>query len=102
MGIAYDENYLCVKWSEGDVLFSFARRGNALCCHFAASHHYLREIKSAINDFVVWAFDKFPWCTMLFAFVLKPSVERLISKLGFKYLKDVNETKLYVRQKWAE
>lgn len=101
MGIAHDENYLCVKWGKGDVIFSFARRGNALCCHFAALPHALRDIKEAINEFSCWAFGEFKWCTMLFAFVLKPSVERLIVKLGFNYLQDVNDTKLYVRQRWA-
>jgi hypothetical protein len=99
LNVAHNDNYLCVKWYNANIVFSYARRGNALCCHFAADKKSLRKIKNAISDFCEWAFDEYRWCDMLLAFVEKKSVGRLISKLEFVPIYTVENSIIYARGK---
>lgn len=98
-GIAHDKNYRCVKWRGGNVVFSYAKRGDALCCHFAAKKDSLRLIKHAINDFYSWALSAYEWCKILLAFVDKPSVGRLISKVEFAPIAKAGDLIIYARGK---
>lgn len=96
-GVAHDDNYRCVKWRDGNVVFSFAKRGEALCCHFSAKKDSLRLIKPAINEFIEWARSVYKWCKMIMAFINKASVERIVKKCGFVCVGIVEELTIYVR-----
>lgn len=100
LGIAHNENYLCVEW-EGLVVFSYARRGNAIMAHFASGKDGLRFIKPAINDFVEWVFNEYEWCRMILANIDKTnqSVVRLVKKCGFDHVKYCKDTVIYGRAK---
>lgn len=103
LGLTYDDNHLMVEWCcHGRVLFSFERRGDALSCHFASDKSALRFIKVAIDDFAALVREIFPWCKMLIAIVKKPSVGRLIKKVGFTHEADVKDYQIYKRSLWVD
>lgn len=97
-GIAHNENYRCVKWRGGNVVFSYAKRGDALTCHFAAKPDSLRLVKPAIDEFCEWAKSNYKFVKMFLATVDKPSVGRVIEKVGFIYLYDIDNFKVYARR----
>lgn len=103
MGLYVDPNYLVFRWhGPGKVLFSVARRGNAASCHFSSDKNGLRYIKTAISQFVDFVFWLYDWCTMVLAQVERPSVGRLISKVGFMPVAEAGDKTVYVRHKsWA-
>jgi hypothetical protein len=92
---------MVVEWRESDcrVVFSYAQQGHAITAHFAAGKESLREVKTAINDFVEWAFYAYEWCRMVFAVIGIPSVERLVRKCGFVPLAQVGIYQVYWRAK---
>lgn len=100
MGVANSDNNYVVRWqgdNESKILFSFAKRGNAISAHFASDKKGLRYLKEAIDDFCNWAFFVFSWCTMVLAFVNKPSVGRLITKCGFNEIATHKQSIIYMR-----
>ena len=97
LGIAHNENYRCVEWCGGNIVFSYSKRGQAMCCHFAADKNSLRLIKPAIEDFCLWATQHYKWCKILVAFVSKPSVGRLITKCNFHQVGFVQGYTIYER-----
>ena len=99
LGVPLDENHGLVEWFDGEarVVFSFARRGNALDCHFAANKKALRHLRRAFDDFCELVRSEVKWCTMIISINNKDSVERLIKKLGFTYLISNEDCKAYVR-----
>ena len=102
LGLVYDENHLIVEWClHGRVLFSFEKRGEALSCHFSSDKSGLRFIKHAIDDFAGLMREMFPWCKMLIAIVKKPSVARIIKKVGFTHEAEVKDYQIYKRLLWV-
>lgn len=101
MGLAVNENHLVFRWNRPDckVLFSVTRRGNAASCHFASDSNGLRHIKEGITAFVNYVFWLYDWCTMVIAQVSRPSVGRLIEKVGFIPFADCDEGTIYMRPK---
>lgn len=98
IGLCVDENHLVFRWhGPGKVLFSVSRRGNAASCHFASNKQGLRYIKKAVDEFVEFVFWLFPWCIMILAQVKRPSVGRLIEKVGFARVADIEEFTVYAR-----
>ncbi len=90
LGVFESENTLAFSWNgPGRIIASFSQRGNSIAAHFASNKEGLRHIKSAINDFCLWAFNKYEWCTMILAQIKRPSVARLVAKCGFKKVGDV-------------
>ena len=98
MGAAFDHNHTALGWNEkGKVVFTFARRGNALDCHFAADRKALRHIKEAISDFIAWVRKNIKWCKMILASTNRKSVIRVVTKLKFQYVTSQDHCKIYVR-----
>ena len=90
-GVYTSENNLLVQWTGGGrIIFSYSKRGGSINAHFSSDKEGLRSIKRAINDFCLWAFNKYSWCIMVLAMVKKESVSRLISKCGFNHLIDID------------
>lgn len=94
-GLPTNENHLVYKWSEGEILFSMTRLGNAASCHFASKD--LRGIKPAINAFCEFVFSEFGWCRMIIAAIAVPSVERVVKKCGYIPFATKDEITFYQR-----
>jgi len=104
MGLTTTPNHLVFRWNRDDckVLFSAARQGKAMSCHFASDRRGLRHLKDAIDKFVCSVFSAFPWCRMILANVQKASVGRLISKIDFTPIAEVDDMIIYMRVRpWA-
>jgi hypothetical protein len=100
MDLEANETHLVFRWmGPGKILFSVSRRGNAASCHFASNNAGLRYIKEAIDAFVKFVFWIFDWCTMVLAQVEKPSVGRLIKKVGFMPIGKSDNITVYARVK---
>ena len=98
MGLITDQNHLVFRWQgPGKVLFSVSRRGSAASCHFASDTPGLRHLKKAIDAFVLFVFWLFDWCTMVLAQVKRPSVGRLIEKVGFMPVTTIGDITVYAR-----
>jgi hypothetical protein len=99
LGVPQIPECLVVEWYERGhrVVFSYARQGNAITMHFAAAKESLREVKTAINDFVEWALWAYPWCEMMFGVIGIKSVERLVKKCGFSFLTEAEGYQVYMR-----
>lgn len=104
LGVLESENTLTFVWNgPGRIIASFSQRGESIAAHFASNREGLRHIKAAINDFCLWAFDRYKWCTMVLAQIKKPSVARLVKKCGFFHVTDTKDLTIYARaRKWAE
>lgn len=105
MGLTTTPNHLVFRWSRDDckILFSAARQGYAMSCHFASDKAGLRHLKEAIDKFVRCVFQAFSWCTMVLANTRRASVGRLISKLNFVPTAEVEDMTVYMRVRpWAE
>ena len=103
-GVTYYQNHACVKWLKGNVCFSFTRKGNGMSCHFATNNGAVSKIREAFSDFIVWIFYHYDWCEMLFAFSDKPSINRLLRRLGWNeyHIYDDNRNLFMRTQKWVE
>tara|TARA_R110002020_G_C16270467_1_gene771076 strand:+ start:476 stop:817 length:342 start_codon:yes stop_codon:yes gene_type:complete len=99
MNVPHDDNYSFVEWFEGDarIVISYTRQGDALDMHFAANKPALRLLRVAFDDFVELVKKKASWCTMIIMISDKPGVLRFVKKLGFKYMSDLEECKIYAR-----
>lgn len=97
LGIATDADHEIFRWLGARVFFSCCQKGHALSAHFSADKHGIRHLKQAISDFCAWAFDVLPWCRMIFACIVLPSVERLVIKCGFTFLETLDDLQIYVR-----
>ena len=98
MGLCVTENHLVFRWhGPGKVLFSVSRRGHSASCHFASNKSGLKYLKKAIDEFVQFVFWLFDWCRMVLAQVDRPSVGRLIEKVGFEPIADCEEGTIYMR-----
>ena len=100
-----DENHLNFKWLEPDcnVLFSVSRLGNGASCHFTSDHAGMKKIKRAINEFVIFVFWSFDWCTMIIAKIKLKKVEEIVTQCNFKKLIVANEISVFIREKsWVE
>lgn len=99
-GLYVDDNHLVFRWNgPGKILFSVSRRGDAASCHFASDKKGLRHLKQAIDDFVLFVFWLFDWCTMVIAQVIPASVGRLIEKVGFTPFSEIDGYTIYMRQR---
>lgn len=104
MGLTVTKNHEIYIWARKDckVLFSATRHGNALSCHFASDKRGLRYLKQAIKEFMSFICAKYKWCEYIIAVVTRPSVERLVKKLGFeKLVGPTNNGTIYGRKAWA-
>jgi hypothetical protein len=99
LGVPLDENHGLVEWFDGEaiVVFSFARRGNALDCHFAANKKALRHLRRSFDDFCDLVKSEVEWCTMIIAIINKISVERFILKCKFDLLSRHDDYLIYKR-----
>lgn len=98
MDLPANEDHLVFRWQgPGKVLFSVSRRGDAASCHFASNPAGLRHLKKAIDSFVLFVFWLFDWCIMVLAQVKRPSVGRLIEKVGFMPVTTIDDITVYAR-----
>lgn len=96
--VAHNENYQLCKWKgDGNIVFSYAKRGKAINANFSSDKKGLRHIKTAINEFCCTVFNQYEWCKMIFAMINKDSVVRLVKKCGFVKLLDFCHGVIYVR-----
>lgn len=96
--VSYYENHRCVKWLQGNVCFSYTRKGNGLACHFATARGGVKKVREAFADFIRWAFYHFDWCEMLFACSDKESINRLLRRLDWSEYKLIDdERKLFIK-----
>jgi hypothetical protein len=88
-----------VEWHEGSfrIVCSFVRQGNAISAHFAAAKESLKMLRTAIGDFVAWAFEAYDWCEMVLALVGISSVARLVQRCGFVPVAEVGPYTAYMR-----
>lgn len=99
--MATTDDHEVFKWSTAPVFCSCCRKGDGISAHFSADREGIRLLKDAINEFCGWAFDVLPWCKMIFACIVRPSVERLVVKCGFSFLDVIDNIRVYVRyRKW--
>ena len=101
IGLPTSGDHLIFKWNESDckILFSAAKQGNGMSCHFASDKKGLRKIKLAISAFVEFIFNEYPWCEMIFAKVTLPSVGRILPKLGFSLLSETEYCNVYILER---
>lgn len=101
LGIAHDDNHAVFRWLRARVFFSCCQKGETISAHFSADKSGLRLVKQAIDEFCTWTFSVMPWCRMIFACIVRPSVARLVEKCGFSLLEARDELQIYVRfQPW--
>ena len=102
MGLAVNQNHLVFQYKSvpepGRILFSVTRRGNAALVHFASNPSGLRHLKQACGRFMAFVLWLFPWCRMILANVNKKSVERLVTKIGYQPVTQLENGRLYA---WA-
>jgi hypothetical protein len=96
-GVFFNECYWCVQYQDKEIYFTFAQRGKAMAAHFSASREDLRLIKPAIEAFISWIFAEYPWCRMILATIKKPSVKRLVERVGFEHVTDSEGKSVYMR-----
>lgn len=84
-GLFSTENYMIFKRvGPGNIYFSLTQKGKAAFCHFVSDSQGLRHVKRAFNEFCLFVFSLFDWCTMVLAYVSdRPSIERVLMKCGF-------------------
>ncbi len=92
-----NDNHFVFRHVEHNILFSVSRKGNAASCHFKSDKKGLRFLKRAINDFVDFCYQLFPWCEMILAIIGKDSIGRLISKCGFQKIAYNDKCLVYLR-----
>lgn len=99
MGLTVTENHLVFRWNVDHctVLFSMTRQGRSANCHFASDKRGLRHVKEAIDQFVQSVFRTCDWCEMVVANVNRPSVGRMIEKVGFVPFSDSKTGTFYMR-----
>ena len=97
-GLAVTESHDVYRWKgPGKVLFSACKQGQSINAHFASDKSGLRYIKTAINDFVDFVFWLYDWCTMVIANVGRPSIGRVIEKVGFTPFAECEKGVFYMR-----
>lgn len=104
MGLMTTPDHLVFRWNvpHCTILFSMTQQGQSANCHFASDKRGLRHIREAIDKFVRFVFSACDWCKMVIANVQRPSVCRLIRKVGFKWVAEVQGMQIYARAKeWA-
>lgn len=84
-GLPTNKNHANFLWNEPDcfVLFSAAKVGNYMSCHYKNDGASNDQINRAINDFCEFVFEKCDWCKGILAKVDLEKVARRIIKLGF-------------------
>lgn len=97
LGVPRNENYLVVESENPRIVFSYAQKGQAITLHFACPPESLRDLRNGLNQFCDWLFYAYPWCRMIFGFINKPSVERMVVKIGFDKLMEIDEGAIYIR-----
>ena len=98
IGLPTNENHLVFRWNgPGKVLFSMTQQGLAANIHLACDKKGLRHLKKACIDFVDFVFNEFVWCKMCIAHIAKPSIERLVAKIGFGFIGTSEFGAVYVR-----
>ncbi len=104
MGLTVTPNHLVFRWNVDHctILFSMTQQGNSANCHFASNKNGLRYIKEAVDKFVRFVFSECDWCRMVIANIQRPSVCRLVEKVGFRWVAEVQDMQIYARAKeWA-
>ena len=101
LGVYKTDNHRLTEFNtaNGRIVVSYAKKGEAMDCHFAAEKGALKHMKEAINAFSDAVFMEYEWCTMIMAVIVRPSVERLVKKCQFEYLTEGDGKKVYVRLK---
>lgn len=105
MGLTVTPDHVVFRWNVNHctILFSLTQQGQSANCHFASDKAGLRHIRTAIDKFVRFVFSAFDWCRMVIANVQRPSVARIVEKVGFKWVASVQGMQIYARAKeWAE
>lgn len=99
MGLAVTPNHVVFRWNVDfcTILFSMTQQGRSANCHFASDKAGLRHLKEAIDKFVRFVFLHMDSCKMVIANTGKPSIGRLISKVGFIPFADCEKGTFYMR-----
>jgi len=101
MGIPKNDKHIVYRWDFPDckVLFSVCKRGEAASCHIASDKRGLRLLKVACNEFFDFIMNEFKWCKRVMVAIKKPSVCRLVEKIGFELLGYADGSSVYMRAK---
>lgn len=101
IGLPTSEAHAVYRWQNENckILFSVARQGAALSCHFASDKKGLRHIKTAIDEWCGFSLDNYQWARMVIAKVEKKSVSRLIKKVGFVEVARIGDVEILVRRR---
>jgi len=101
MGIPTNDKHVIFRWNNPDckVIFSVCKRGVAASCHVASDKKGLKLLKQACNDFFDFVMNEFEWCERVIVAVKKPSICRLVEKIGFELLGHADDSSLYMRVK---
>lgn len=99
MGLAVTPNHIVFRWNVDfcTILFSMTKQGRSANIHFASNKQGLRYIKEAVDKFVRFVFSTFDWCRMVTGNVGRPSIGRLIEKVGFIPFADCDKGTFYMR-----
>lgn len=101
MGIPTNDKHLIYRWHNNKckVLFSVCKRGEAASCHVASDKRGLRLLKVACNEFFDFVMSEFKWCKRVMVAIKRPSVCRLVEKIGFELLGYADDSSVYMRVK---
>ena len=106
-GLPVSSEHRAVQWKggEGEIHFSWTRKGNALMIHFQSNGKGLRNVRKACDLFCMWLFEKYEWCEMLLTNVTpdKSSIGRMIEKIDWRILLEHDSGIAYARMRsWAD
>ena len=107
-GLPVSENHRVVRYEhegEGEIQFSWTRKGGAVVVHFQTDGKGLRQLKTACDNFSGWIFKNFGWCAMLITNVTpeKQSIARMIQKIEWRELLEHDGGTAYARMRsWAD
>ena len=97
LGVLTTRHHRLVRFDGiGSVVFSYARKGNGIDLHFAASKQALRHLREVIIVFISWLFASYEWCEMIFAVIVPRSIERLALSLGFEFIASDGVSNAYI------
>lgn len=97
LGVRQTPNSKYIKWDHGNIVGSYVKKGLGISVHFASDKASLRDVKQAINDYCIWAFNRYEWCTMIFAIMNIDSVIRIVKKCGFIFIGSNEDMAVYAR-----
>lgn len=103
IGLPTNENHLNFRWIDKSlkpgmvVLFSCAKMGKAMSCHYANRGASYQQVKKAMKDFEKFIFSGWPECEMILAKVKNKRVADRLVKFGFELFGTLNDAMFYCK-----